>query len=169
MANVYYTGVHFPLMVAFRLWGFVCRPRAEYRWARNLLAAQTAMALVIHVVFPLAPPRMFAQWGFVDTMTTYGPSPYEGASADLANQFAAMPSLHVGWAALIAFVVVRTGPRVLAVPAVAHACLTVAVVVVTANHWWLDAVVGIVLLIPAARLVAASPATTDPRAEMATG
>ena len=41
---------------------------------------------------------MFPQWGFVDTMTTIGPSAYDGAGASLANQYAAMPSLHIGWA-----------------------------------------------------------------------
>ncbi|WP_241238221.1 phosphatase PAP2 family protein [Nocardioides pantholopis] len=147
LLNTYYTGVHFPLMVVFLAWGFLRRPAAEYRWARNLLVLQTGAALVIHMVFPLAPPRMFPQWGFVDTMTRYGPSPYDGASADVANQFAAMPSLHVGWAVVIAYVVVRTGPRRLAAVAVAHALLTTFIVIVTANHWWLDAAAGVLLLV----------------------
>lgn len=148
-ANSYYTAVHFPLMVAFLVWGFARRSRAEYRWARNLLTIQTGAALAIHTLFPLAPPRMFPELGFVDTMTRFGPSPYEGASADVANQFAAMPSLHVGWAVLIAYVVARTGPRWLAVVAAGHAVLTTAIVVVTANHWWLDAMVGVLLLVVA--------------------
>ncbi|HEY0948908.1 phosphatase PAP2 family protein [Nocardioides sp.] len=147
VANVYYTGVHFPLMIAFLLWGYLRRSEREYAWARNLLILQTGAALVIHLVFPLAPPRMFPTWGFVDTMTIYGPSPYDGASGAMANQFAAMPSLHVGWAVLIAYVVVRTGPRWLGVVASAHAVVTTLVVVVTANHWWLDAFVGVVLLV----------------------
>ncbi|WP_114423658.1 phosphatase PAP2 family protein [Nocardioides houyundeii] len=149
VANVYYTSVHFPLMALFLLWGFLLRPRAEYLWARNLVILQTGAALVIHMLFPLAPPRMFPSWGFLDTMARYGPSPYDGASADLANQFAAMPSLHVGWAVLIAYVVARTGPRWLAVCAALHAALTTFIVVVTANHWWLDAVAGVLLLVAA--------------------
>lgn len=147
LANVYYTGVHFPLMAAFLVWGFARRPLAEYRWARDLLIIQTGTALVVHIVFPLAPPRMFPQWGFVDTMAVYGPSAYDGASGAMANQLAAMPSLHVGWAVLIAYVVARTGPRWLAPIAAAHAVVTVAVVIVTANHWWIDAVVGVALLV----------------------
>ena len=133
-------------MVAFLVWGYLYRPRAEYRWARNLAIALTGTALVAHIVFPLAPPRMFPQWGFVDTMGTLGPDAYAGASGDLANQFAAMPSLHVGWAALIAYVVHRTGPRWLAWLATAHLAVTVLVVVVTANHYWLDGVIAVVLL-----------------------
>ena len=146
LANVYYVSVHFPSMVAFLVWGYLFRPRAEYLWARNLAIALTGTALVAHIVFPLAPPRMFPQWGFVDTMGTLGPDAYAGASGDLANQFAAMPSLHVGWAALIAYVVHRTGPRWLAWLVTAHLALTVLVVVITANHYWLDGVIAVVLL-----------------------
>lgn len=160
--NTYYTAIHFPLMAVFLLWGFWRRPWEEYRWARNLIVIQTGAALVIHILFPLAPPRMFAQWGFIDTMTRYGPSPYAGASADLANQFAAMPSLHVGWAVLIAYVVTRTGRRPLASLAWAHAGLTTFIVVVTANHWWLDAVVGVMLLVLADRLVRRPTQDADP-------
>lgn len=153
VANVYYTGVHFPLMIVFLVWGFVLRTRQEYRWARNLLAIQTGAALVIHVVFPLAPPRMFPEWGFMDSMTVLGPSPYEVTSGGIANQFAAMPSLHVGWAVAIAYIVTRTGGRLIATIAWAHAVLTTFIVIVTANHWWLDGIIAVALLALAANLV----------------
>ena len=146
LANQYYVTLHFPVMIAFLLWGFLRRPRAEYAWARNLLVTMTFLGLAIHMVFPLAPPRMFPEWGFTDTMAVWGPSAYDGASATVANQYAAMPSLHIGWALLIAFVLLRTAPRPLAVVAVLHAAMTVLVVVVTANHWWLDGIIAAVLL-----------------------
>ena len=79
-------------------------------------------------------------------MTRYGPSAYGGAGATLSNQLAAMPSLHVGWAVLIAYVVVRTGPQWLKPLAILYATVTVAVVIVTANHWWLDGMVACLLL-----------------------
>jgi len=145
-ANIYYFSVHFPAMIAFLVWGYLFRPRAEYRWARNLVIALTCTALVVHIIFPLAPPRMFPQWGFIDTMTTFGPNAYAGTSGAMANQFAAMPSLHIGWAALIAYVIHRTGPRWLAWVATVHLAVTVLVVVVTANHYWLDGVVALLLL-----------------------
>jgi hypothetical protein len=145
-ANIYYFSVHFPTMIAFLVWGYLFRPRAQYRWARNLVIALTASALVVHIIFPLAPPRMFPQWGFIDTMAVFGPNAYAGTSGALANQFAAMPSLHIGWAALIAFVIHRTGPRWLAWIATAHLAITVLVVVVTANHYWIDGVVALLLL-----------------------
>lgn len=146
IANRYYVTLHFPVMVAFLLWGFFARPRPEYLWARNLLIVQTSLALLIHIAFPLAPPRMFPQWGFVDTMAVFGPNAYGGASASVANQYAAMPSLHIGWAVLIALVVVRTAPRPIAAIGVVHAVLTVFVVVITANHWLLDGIVASGLL-----------------------
>jgi hypothetical protein len=146
LANVYYVGVHFPTTIAFLVWGFVRRPRPEYVWARNVLVTVTGLALVIELLFPLAPPRMFPQWGFVDTMTTIGPSAYDGAGASLANQYAAMPSLHIGWALTLAVVVHRTGPLVLRVLTKVHATATVFVVVITANHWWMDGIVVAALL-----------------------
>jgi len=145
-ANVYYVYAHFTITIAFLVWGFLRRPRDEYRWARNLLATQTMLALALHLLLPLAPPRMFPQWGYIDTMTRWGPSAYDGASATIANQYAAMPSLHVGWAVLIAVVVIRTGPRLIAALAVGHALLTYFVVTITANHWWLDGLVAAALL-----------------------
>lgn len=152
LANQYYVTLHFPVMIAFLVFGFVARPRAQYVWARNLIVVQTFLALALHMSFPLAPPRMFPQWGFVDTMSVFGPSAYDGASASAANQFAAMPSLHIGWALLIAVVLVRTAPRPLAALAVLHAAITIFVVLITANHWWIDGVVAAGLLMVALRI-----------------
>jgi hypothetical protein len=145
-ANIYYFSVHVPSMIAFLVWGYLFRPREQYHWARNLVALLTGAALVVHIVYPLAPPRMVPQWGFIDTMATFGPNAYAGTSGAMANQFAAMPSLHIGWAALIAYVIHRTGPRWLAWIATAHLAITFLVVVVTANHYWLDGFVALLLL-----------------------
>ena len=137
---------HFPVTIAFLVWGFFARPRAEYRWARNLLVIETLTAVLIHAAFPLAPPRMFPGWHFLDTMTVYGPSAYDEPGAALANQYAAMPSLHVGWSVLIAVVVGRTGPPLLRRLAALHALTTFVVVTITANHWFLDGAVSVALL-----------------------
>jgi hypothetical protein len=85
--------------------------------------------------------------GFIDTGALFGPNVYgspEGGS--IANQFAAMPSLHIGWSVLVALgliVAIRSRWRWLFV---AHPIITILVVVGTANHWWLDGAVAIVLL-----------------------
>jgi hypothetical protein len=172
-ANVYYVSAHFPVTIAFLVWGFVVRPRAEYLWARRLLVVITLLGLVGHILFPLAPPRMFPRWGFLDTMTAYGPSAYDGASGALVNQYAAMPSLHIGWAVLIAVVVCRTGPRWLALLACGHAVTTVVVVVVTANHWLLDGMVAVALLGVALLVVPrpgrSRPTSSEPAARAGSG
>jgi PAP2 superfamily protein len=146
LANTYYAVVHFPATVAFLVWMFLRRP-AHYLWVRRAIVLLTATGLFVHVLFPLAPPRMRPDLGFIDTAATYGPDVYgppEGGS--IANQFAAMPSLHIGWAVLIAvglIVSTRSRWRWLWL---AHPIVTVLVVVGTANHWWLDGVVALVLL-----------------------
>ncbi|MFI7004842.1 phosphatase PAP2 family protein [Nocardia sp. NPDC050175] len=151
-ANFYYATAHFTVAVAVLLWLWVFRPE-HYRWTRNLMVALTAAALVVHVLMPLAPPRMLPEYGFVDLAAVHGQSVYGSAeSGGLSNQFAAMPSLHVGWALLLAFAVVaatRTPWRWLAL---AHPVLTTLVVVGTGNHYWLDIIVAIGLLAVAALL-----------------
>jgi hypothetical protein len=146
LANTYYAVVHFPATVGFLVYMFVRQP-AHYPWVRRTLVLLTGAALIVHVLFPLAPPRMRPDLGFVDTGAVFGPNVYgppEGQS--IANQFAAMPSLHIGWAMLVAIgliVATRSRWRWLWL---LHPLITVLVVVGTANHWWLDGVVVLGLL-----------------------
>ncbi len=161
-ANWYYVGVHFPLTGLFLAWGWWRRPPSEYRWARRLIITMTGLALLIHTAMPLAPPRMMDRLGFVDTMATIGPSAYEGGAATVANQFAAMPSLHVGWALLLAVVVIRTTRWRWKWLALAHPAITTVVVIVTANHYWLDALVAAALL---AVTLAITPGPKQPSPE----
>jgi hypothetical protein len=160
-ANWYYVVVHFPVTLAFLAWGWLRRPPEEYRWARRLIITLTAFAMLLHVAMPLAPPRMLSSLGFLDTMAAFGPSAYGGGAATVANQFAAMPSLHVGWALLIALVVVRTAKSKWRFVVIAHPVLTTLVVVVTANHYWVDAVV-VALLLGLVLLVTPRPAAVPP-------
>lgn len=147
-ANRYYASVHFPLTAIVLLWLLIRRP-AEYAKARWALASLTGLALIGHLVFPLAPPRLLPQHGWVDTGVMLGQSVY-GPSADggLANQFAAMPSLHVGWAFMVAVFLIRTTRSRWRWLWVAHPVITFAVVVVTANHYWLDGLIAIALALP---------------------
>jgi PAP2 superfamily len=146
-ANGYYALVHFPLTIAVLLWLSLRRPAAypRVRWA---MVALTGMAAIGHLAFPLAPPRMLPQLGFVDTGVRYGQSVY-GAKTDggIANQFAAMPSLHVGWAAMIAVVMILVTRSRWRWLWVLHPVVTFAVVVVTANHYWLDGLVALILVV----------------------
>jgi hypothetical protein len=144
--NLYYASVHAPLTGAVLLWLSIWRPNA-YPQVRWTMVSVTGLALVGHIMFPLAPPRMLPQLGFVDTGLEFGHSVYGPQnSGGVANQFAAMPSLHVGWAALIALsmiLITRSKWRWLWL---LHPIITFGVVVVTANHYWLDGIVVLILL-----------------------
>ena len=145
-ANTFYAYVHFPATAAFLLWMFLRRP-AYYRWARRGLAGLTAAAMVVHVLLPLAPPRMLTATGMLDTGRLFGPMVYGDPATDtLTNQYAAMPSLHVGWALIVAvtLIAVTRGPWRWAW--LAHPALTLLVVVVTGNHYWMDGIVAAALL-----------------------
>lgn len=155
LANLYYVGVHFPGTLLAMIWLWI-RHRPDYLRMRTEMAVLTGLALAVHVLFPLAPPRLMPSFGMVDTMLATGPSAYPDNNTDgVANQFAAMPSLHVGWALLVALAVIRVGTSRWRWLALLHPGLTVTVVVVTANHYWLDGIVAAALLAVAVNVVVA--------------
>ncbi|WP_256961642.1 phosphatase PAP2 family protein [Streptomyces sp. NRRL B-24572] len=136
-ANTYYAAVHFPATIAFLAWLYWRRP-AHYLWSRRVLALTTGAALALHLLMPLAPPRMLAASGLVDTARVYGPSVY-GATPEtdsMANQFAAMPSLHFGWALMVAIGLIAATRSRWRVLWLLHPLLTLLVIVGTANHYW---------------------------------
>ena len=143
LANLYYVGMHFPGTTLLLVWLYL-RHRSSYSRVRNELVLLTGAGLAVHVLFPLAPPRL-AGIGAVDTMLTVGPSAYPPTADGIANQYAAMPSLHVGWAILVAVAVVRVSRSRWRWVVAMHAPVTV-LVVVTANHYWTDGLVAAVLL-----------------------
>jgi PAP2 superfamily len=144
-ANLYYDTMHFAMIFVFLLWLFV-RHRDRYGQVRTVLAISTLACLVISFV-PVAPPRILAGSGFVDTAVLYGQSVY---ASDAANELSAMPSVHVLWAVLIAWYAVRIGRGRWRVLGPIHAAVTIFVVVCTANHWWLDGVVAVAVLLACA-------------------
>ncbi|GIM95957.1 phosphatase PAP2 family protein [Paractinoplanes toevensis] len=165
-ANCYYAYVHFPATAACLIFLYIWR-RDRYVPTRRLLAWLTASALVVHLLMPLAPPRMLTAIGMVDTGRLFGPAVYGSPSTDtLTNQYAAMPSLHVAWAVVVALAMIgatrsRSRWRWLWL---VHPAITLFVVVVTGNHYWLDAIVAMVLLglvaaVLNGRATAAVPAT----------
>ncbi len=143
-ANAYYAFAHVPALLALLVWLFVCH-RDRYPEVRNVLAIATGGALLVQLI-PLAPPRMLPGLGFVDTAVRYDQSVYEPLGRGLAGQLSAMPSIHVAWAVLVAVVVFGIGRGGWRWIGPGHGLLTILVVVVTANHWWLDGVVAVLLL-----------------------
>lgn len=145
-ANHYYVDVHFPLTGLFLGWIW-WRHRPAWSRVRAATVLSLALSLVLHALYPLAPPRLLPEIGMVDLMNVYGPSAYAHEPGEgLSNQFAAMPSMHVGWALLVAWGVLRYGSGRWRLLAVAHPVLTTVVVVLTANHYWLDGVVGVAVI-----------------------
>ncbi|MET9543503.1 phosphatase PAP2 family protein [Streptomyces sp. NPDC006553] len=146
-ANTYYAAVHFPATLAFLVWLYLRRP-AHYVWSRRVLALVTGAALALHLLMPLAPPRMLAATGLVDTAQVYGPSVYGAApeTDSMANQFAAMPSLHFGWALMVAIGLIAATRSRWRVLWLLHPLFTLLVIVGTANHYWFDALAAAALL-----------------------
>jgi hypothetical protein len=146
-ANYYYDTAHLTLMVVFLTWLWL-RHRDRYPLVRNTVAAFTAMALLIQMV-AVAPPRLIGGTGLIDTAAAYGQSVYTAFGSGIADEYAAMPSIHVGWAVLISIAIVRCSTSRWRWLGVLHGLVTVFVVVATANHYWFDGIAACLLLVPA--------------------
>jgi hypothetical protein len=151
--NVFYAVVHVPALVIFLIWLYA-RHRPDYPHWRNVGAVLTGMCLLIQAI-PVAPPRLLAEYGFVDTAVKYGQSVYGPHGISIAPQLAAMPSVHVAWALFIAVVVLKTSTSRWRWLILLHPAGTTFAVVATANHWWLDGIVAAALL-PVAVLICAA-------------
>lgn len=139
-SNSYYAYVHFPATGVFLVWVYLRRPM-YYLWTRRIIAGLTAAALGGHILMPLAPPRMLTGTGMVDTGRLVGPAVYgDAGTSTLSNQYAAMPSLHVGWALAIAVVLITVTRTRWRWAWLLHPLITVFVVVITGNHYWLDGI-----------------------------
>ncbi|MEV0452199.1 phosphatase PAP2 family protein [Streptomyces sp. NPDC050600] len=149
-ADFAYASLHYLVTPAVLVWLFRRRP-AHYRAARTWLMVSTLLGLIGFTLLPTCPPRLLdAGHGFVDTMARFSAYGWWGGEASaprgmgaLTNQYAAMPSLHVGWALWCGVMLWRYGRTPLfKALGVAYPLLTVLVVMGTANHYFLDAVAG---------------------------
>lgn len=143
-ANLYYAIAHVPAVIIVLLWLFV-RHRDDYPPIRNVLALLTGACLLIQLV-AVMPPRFLPELGYVDTAHQFGQSVYPQLGTGANNQMSAMPSLHVGWAVLVAFAAIVASRSRWRWLVLAHPALTIWAVVVTANHWWLDGIVAVAIL-----------------------
>jgi xanthine/uracil permease len=145
LADAFYATAHFVITLTVLVWLYRQRPR-HFRWLRTSLMIATGIALIGFWVYPLAPPRFLGAQGFVDPVTafhTFGlySSPQAGS---MTNQFAAMPSMHAGWAVWCAVAVVSLSRRpLIRMAAILYPIVTLMVIFSTANHYLLDAVAGI--------------------------
>jgi hypothetical protein len=144
--NAVYLYVHLPMILIIAVWLYFWH-RPQYLLMRNAFLISGAIGLIVYALYPVAPPRFLDELGFSDTVfSRYGVSRVANPSF-LRNEYAAVPSLHFGWNVLAA-VAVWLASRHVALRAFAlimPVCTLVAVVL-TANHFILDAVAGLAVI-----------------------
>jgi hypothetical protein len=143
LMNIYYAEVHVPVLGLCLLWMFV-RHRSKYPAVRNVLVLVTGTCLLIQLM-PVAPPRLVPGLGVVDTGHLIGPSTYPSTVAPGLDQLSAMPSLHVGWAVIVAGAVIWSLGTRWRWLACLYPALTWWIVIATGNHYWLDGFVALTL------------------------
>lgn len=149
--NAVYFWLDFPLIVAIGLWMYFFGHRHEYTVARDAVLASGAIALIVYHLFPVAPPRLMAEHGFdfVDTVQRYTGIAYQAESTQpFVNPYAAMPSLHYGWAVLVGGALFWTTKNVwLRALAIFEPIGQFTSIVFTANHYVLDALAGLAVAV----------------------
>nr|WP_240965239.1 phosphatase PAP2 family protein [Streptomyces zingiberis] len=146
--NYYYATLHFVVTIGVLVWLYRRHP-GRYAASRLVLFLTTGLALLGYYLFPLAPPRLVPDGGFIDTVVVHGTwgSMASGNLASMSNQYAAMPSMHIGWSVWCGVTVALLAPALWAkVLGWLYPAVTLLVIVATANHFWLDAVGGVLCL-----------------------
>ncbi|HWX45850.1 MAG TPA: phosphatase PAP2 family protein [Solirubrobacteraceae bacterium] len=153
----YYDNAHF--IVTLGLLGWLWYRRADiYRSLRNVLVAINVLGLLVFLLYPTAPPRLLAGSGFDDVVASTGAVGgwHTGTLASAANQFAALPSLHMAWAVWCSLVMWSLSRRMwVRVLAVLYPCMTCMAVLATGNHYLLDVLAGVATAALAVLLVRA--------------
>lgn len=147
ICNYYYSTLHFIVTISVLVWLYLRHPM-RYRAIRSVLLFTNLVALIGFWFISVAPPRMLP--GYIDTVIkfhTWGSLASPGLAAK-SNQFAAMPSLHIGWSLWCALAIVTLAKRPwVRVLGALYPIATLFVIVGTANHFFLDAVGGAVTLV----------------------
>jgi PAP2 superfamily protein len=157
----YYDNAHF--VVTLGVLGYLWWKRADiYRPLRNALVLVNVLAFIVFWCYPVAPPRMLK--GFTDVVASTGAfgSWHTGALASQANQLAAMPSLHMAWAAWCALALWQISTRGwVRVLAVLYPCMTALAVLSTGNHFLFDVLAGLLTLAASVLIVRVATAGWD--------
>jgi hypothetical protein len=142
-ANWMYINSHFLVTTAFLIWLYTARNHAYY-FVRNMFLVAMLIALVSYIVFPTAPPRFFPEWGFVDSVANLTHVSHDSVAVNsLVNQYAAIPSMHVAFALMIAVPLARLSKhRVTRMMWTLYPVVVVLVIISTANHFVTDGVLG---------------------------
>lgn len=151
LANFLYINTHFVITTTFLVWLYLFRNKHFY-FVRNMFLVAMGIALVGYALYPTAPPRLIPEEGFVDTIATFTAVQQDSNAVSLlVNKFAAVPSMHIGFALMVAGVgVALTRHPVSRILWFFYPVMVFGVIVVTANHFWLDAAAGAAVAIAAA-------------------
>jgi len=143
VASWIYLNAQTSVTVAALVWLYLFRNSSFY-FVRNMMVVAMVLALIGYVVYPTAPPRMFPEWGFQDSVAHFtGIDPDDAKVSALFNPYAAVPSMHVAFALMIGWPLSRLVRwRALRIFWFAYPFLVTFVIVVTANHFLSDAVLG---------------------------
>ncbi len=149
IANWVYVWCHLPVLIFAAVLVYL-RNRERYRIYRNAFLISAVIGLFCYGFFPVAPPRLMPEWGFVDTQALLNPENYEMQPGVFVNHYAAVPSLHFGWAVLvtIALLDVSCGFWLRAFAVVMTTAMFFSVVL-TANHFIFDMIVGTLVVLVA--------------------
>jgi hypothetical protein len=143
IVNWIYIWMHWPVVIITIIWLITQRPRARYGVYLNAFLLSAAIGMVIFALFPVAPPRLVPSLGLEDTVTRHSHSYRVLQPPGLTNPFAAMPSLHFGWNLLVGIAIVREARHPLARAfGVVMPAMMFSAIVLTANHYILDGLVG---------------------------
>ena len=142
-ANWMYVNSHFVITTTFLIWLYIARNHAFY-YVRNMFMVAMGLALVGYLAYPTAPPRFYPEWGFTDSVADFTGIPQDSVAVNaLFNPFAAVPSMHVAFALMIAVpAIMLVKRRWVKVLWAVYPFVVTFVVMVTANHFWLDAALG---------------------------
>ena len=140
--NRIYIFGHWPVIVGTMAW-LIWKHTESFPVYRSALLISGAIGLVFFVLLPMAPPRLVPDQGFVDTVTQHSNAYRVLQPPSFTNQYAAMPSLHVGWNLLMGIAIVRhASTRWGKTFGVLMPLVMYIATIVTANHYLLDGVVG---------------------------
>jgi membrane-associated phospholipid phosphatase len=152
VANWTYFNCQFTITILFMLWVY-SRRNDSFAFIRNVVLTADFIGIVGYIAFPTAPPRMLSRLGFVDTLEATTVNHHSSLISGLANPYAAMPSLHTAYAVLIGVSGVLLSRHLWAKALWSlYPALVVFSILATGNHFILDAVAGLGVLILAVAL-----------------
>jgi membrane-associated phospholipid phosphatase len=145
VADWMYVNSHFIVTTTFLIWLYIARNHAYY-FVRNMFIVAMVFALIGYVAFPAAPPRFLPEWGFQDTVADFFGNGASQAASVLYNPYAAMPSMHVAFALMVAVPAIQLAKRrAVKILWLFYPLLITFVVIATGNHFWLDAAIGAIV------------------------